>query len=118
MKMKHTLVFLLVSALALTATAAAATAADGDGDFKPLTSRIREKALDLREHFFKKSHDNNNEGVDDGASPPTPFQHSAGYFKLNRTSAAEMFYFYFKSRGEPSTDPVVLWMTGGPGCSR
>eukprot|EP00243_Klebsormidium_subtile_P010679 TRINITY_DN577_c0_g1_i1.p1 TRINITY_DN577_c0_g1~~TRINITY_DN577_c0_g1_i1.p1 ORF type:complete len:590 (+),score=177.93 TRINITY_DN577_c0_g1_i1:122-1771(+) len=43
--------------------------------------------------------------------------HYAGYFRLNRTHDARMFYFFFESRGNKSTDPVVLWMTGGPGCS-
>ena len=28
-----------------------------------------------------------------------------------------MFYFYFEARENPETAPVVLWMTGGPGCS-
>eukprot|EP00892_Ulva_mutabilis_P009378 jgi/Ulvmu1/6812/UM031_0015.1 len=41
----------------------------------------------------------------------------AGYFALNRTAAADMFYFFFESRNDPEHDPVVLWMTGGPGCS-
>lgn len=27
-----------------------------------------------------------------------------------------MFYFFFESRGR-SSDPVVIWLTGGPGCS-
>lgn len=27
-----------------------------------------------------------------------------------------MFYFFFESRGCKS-DPVVIWLTGGPGCS-
>jgi Serine carboxypeptidase len=27
-----------------------------------------------------------------------------------------MFYFFFESRGKNS-DPVVIWLTGGPGCS-
>lgn len=71
-----------------------------------LTARIVEKPLNLKSLL--------------ASSPgePTPFEHSSGYFKLNRTKSAEMFYFYFKSRSTtPSKDPVVLWMTGGPGCS-
>jgi len=40
----------------------------------------------------------------------------AGYF--NVTTATKMyFYWFFESRGDPAKDPVVLWMTGGPGCS-
>lgn len=27
-----------------------------------------------------------------------------------------MFYFFFKSRSN-TKDPVVIWLTGGPGCS-
>jgi carboxypeptidase C (cathepsin A) len=29
-----------------------------------------------------------------------------------------MFYFFFESRGNnKKDDPVVVWLTGGPGCS-
>ncbi len=40
----------------------------------------------------------------------------SGYFKLS-TGDKNYFYWYFESRTSPSTDPLVLWMTGGPGCS-
>jgi len=40
----------------------------------------------------------------------------SGYFKLT-TGDKHYFYWFFESRSSPSTDPVVMWMTGGPGCS-
>ena len=50
---------------------------------------------------------------------PTTLGSAAGYFALNRTKGpAEMFYLYFAARDDVSKDaPVVLWMTGGPGCA-
>mmetsp|Transcript_30744 Transcript_30744/g.76505 ORF Transcript_30744/g.76505 Transcript_30744/m.76505 type:complete len:546 (+) Transcript_30744:27-1664(+) len=107
----------LAASLALAAAAAAPDPTDdptllrmGPGA-KRISKRIVERPLNLEQFRENKEAD--------GAftAPPTPFEHAAGYFALNRTSAANMFYFYFKSRGDPSTDPVVLWMTGGPGCS-
>ncbi|KAI7735992.1 hypothetical protein M8C21_022404 [Ambrosia artemisiifolia] len=43
--------------------------------------------------------------------------HHAGYYQIEHSHAARMFYFFFESRGHKTTDPVVIWLTGGPGCS-
>ncbi|XP_038707253.1 serine carboxypeptidase-like [Tripterygium wilfordii] len=37
-----------------------------------------------------------------------------GYIKLRHTTDARMFYYFFESRNSKE-DPVVIWLTGGPG---
>ncbi|CAA7027746.1 unnamed protein product [Microthlaspi erraticum] len=44
------------------------------------------------------------------------FGHYAGYYSLPHSKSAKMFYFFFESRNN-NTDPVVIWLSGGPGCS-
>lgn len=41
-----------------------------------------------------------------------PPERVAGFFKLNRTHDAHMFYFFYESRSKGPNDPVILWMTG------
>jgi len=40
-----------------------------------------------------------------------------GYFDIDATTNKHYWYWMFESKSNPSTDPVILWMTGGPGCS-
>jgi len=51
-----------------------------------------------------------------GAFCDTTVQQYSGYMNLT-TGDKHLFYWFFASRSAPSTDPVVLWLTGGPGCS-
>jgi len=48
---------------------------------------------------------------------PTSVVQHYGYINVNPELNANVFYWMFESQSKPSTDPVVLWMTGGPGCS-
>lgn len=43
-------------------------------------------------------------------------QQLSGYF-ASGTEGREYFFWFFESRNDPSTDPLVMWLTGGPGCS-
>ncbi|KAF1329201.1 Serine protease family s10, partial [Globisporangium splendens] len=44
-------------------------------------------------------------------------KNDAGYVELPNKKDDHYFYWFFESRSDPSTDPLVLWLTGGPGCS-
>lgn len=36
---------------------------------------------------------------------------------VNLSNGDDMFYWLFNSRQDPTNDPVVMWLTGGPGCA-
>jgi cathepsin A (carboxypeptidase C) len=52
--------------------------------------------------------------VSGGVGPET-VENFSGYITVNTTR--NLFYWFFESRSSPATDPLILWMTGGPGCS-
>lgn len=46
-----------------------------------------------------------------------PEENYHGYTQIRNDPQNQMFYWWFPSRSSRETDPLVLWLTGGPGCS-
>ena len=53
-----------------------------------------------------------------GFEGPLPFELETGYVGLGETDDdKQVFYYFIKSENDPAKDPLMLWLTGGPGCS-
>ncbi|EQC36354.1 hypothetical protein SDRG_06459 [Saprolegnia diclina VS20] len=53
----------------------------------------------------------------DGASFCDITGQASGYINLPHKKDGNYFYWFFESRADPANDPLVLWLTGGPGGS-
>ncbi|XP_077498937.1 lysosomal protective protein-like [Amblyomma americanum] len=50
-----------------------------------------------------------------GLQEPINFKHYSGY--LNIANGGALHFWFMESQRSPSEDPVILWLSGGPGCS-
>ncbi|KAF7126757.1 hypothetical protein RHSIM_Rhsim11G0150900 [Rhododendron simsii] len=52
-----------------------------------------------------------------GYAGDLPFKLETGYVSVGELNDVHLFYYFIESEGNPREDPLILWLTGGPGCS-
>ncbi|CAK9159679.1 unnamed protein product [Ilex paraguariensis] len=132
MEMKRNLVFLSLLALLISPLSSATLRIPSDAKFPSTQAEklIRELNLFPKESINVVDQDHSSAltgsklvekrfkfpNLADSGESTEDLGHHAGYYPIQHSRGAKMFYFFFESRNSKQ-DPVVIWLTGGPGCS-
>ena len=46
-----------------------------------------------------------------------PFSDIIRYIGVGESEDVQLFYAFIKSESNPQSDPLIIWLDGGPGCS-
>ncbi|XWS20274.1 hypothetical protein CRYUN_Cryun31cG0086600 [Craigia yunnanensis] len=49
--------------------------------------------------------------------PDVSFRQFAGYIDVDKKAGPSLFYYFVEAEKDPMTQPLTIWLTGGPGCS-
>jgi len=52
-----------------------------------------------------------------GLNTTLSWKQYSGYIDVDPHNGRNLFYWFTESQSNPKTDPLVLWLNGGPGCS-
>ncbi|KAF5728155.1 serine carboxypeptidase-like 34 [Tripterygium wilfordii] len=79
---------------------------------------VRGDRVRLDEELARVSHEQKADRIHRlPGQPKVTFKQYSGYVTVNQTHGRALFYWFFQATHEPTKQPLLLWLNGGPGCS-